>query len=174
MLVVSAPRANFGFAVEPNLQVQFTDSSLYGPTYWYWSFGDGTSDTGQNITHQYTATGTYYVCLTDSNAYGSSTHCDSVHVIAVGINQIDFASHINMFPNPTSGKVSITLDGNSLPDFNVNVYNVLGEEVIPVREYKAGTTNVQFNASALADGVYLVKIQSNIGSTVKRLTVAHK
>jgi len=175
VIVTSAPKANFSAIVSANFGVQFNDLSLYNPTSWAWTFGDGGSDVVQNPFHTYTAEGSYNVCLTATNAYGSSApYCDTVVVTNVGIKQIDFASTINMFPNPTSGKVSITLNGNATPDFTISVYNVLGEEVVPVSEYKAGTTNVEMNVSSLSSGVYMVKIQSNQGSSVKRLTVSHK
>jgi hypothetical protein len=174
VIVVSPPVAKFVDIVLSGLNVQFTDSSLYGPTSWYWTFGDGGNDFTQNPLHTYSHPGTYEVCLKDSNAYGSSAvYCDSVHVISVGINEVDFASHISMFPNPTNGLVSITL-GGVISDFTVSVYNVLGGEVMAASEYKTGTTNVQLSVGSFADGVYLVKIQSNQGSAVKRLVVSHK
>ena len=173
VIVVSKPVANFSYQLLAGNNVQFTDLSLYNPTSWAWTFGDGGTDPTQNPAHQYAVSGVYNVCLTATNAYGSSTqYCTSVGV--TGVNNVDFASGISMFPNPTSGKVSITLSGNVLPEFTVSVYNVLGEEVIGTTEYKAGTTNVELNAANLSNGVYLVKVQSTQGSSVKRLTVSHK
>ena len=173
VVVTSPPVANFSYFVSSGFGVQFTDLSLYNPTSWSWTFGDGGSDVVQNPYHGYTAAGSFNVCLTASNTYGSSAqHCQLVAV--TGINDIEFASRINMFPNPANGRVTLSLEGNATPDFKLSVYNVLGEEVMPVSEYKAGTTNVDMNVSALSSGVYLVKVQSNQGSAVKRLTVSHK
>ena len=176
VVVVSAPVANFGYAnTGSNNTVQFSDSSLYNPTSWAWTFGDGVSDNvDQNPAHQYSTFGTYTVCLTASNAYGTSAQvCKTINVVN-GINAIDFASSINMFPNPTSGTVTITLNGNTTADFTVAAYNILGDQVIATANYQAGTTSVALNTATLADGVYLVKIQSNQGTAVKRLTVSHK
>lgn len=171
--VVSAPVADFTFSGS-GLSIDFTDHSLYNPDTYAWTFGDGGSDAIQNPVHTYAADGAYNVCLISSNAYGSSAQvCKSV-VVPVGIKNVDFSSTVNVFPNPTNGNVSITLTGNSIPDFTVSVYNVLGAQVIAASEYKSGTTNLQLNAGSLADGIYMIKIQSNQGSAVKRLTVAHK
>ena len=52
--------------------VQFTDLSSGNPTSWLWHFGDGTTSALQNPSHLYTATGTYTVQLTATNAYGST------------------------------------------------------------------------------------------------------
>ena len=55
------------------LNVVFTDSSTNSPDSWTWDFGDGGTSIEQNPTHQYTAPGTYTVCLTATNAEGSDT-----------------------------------------------------------------------------------------------------
>ena len=52
--------------------VTFTDTSTGTPTSWAWSFGDGTTSTEQNPTHEYTVAGDYTVSLVVANANGSS------------------------------------------------------------------------------------------------------
>ena len=52
------------------MSVQFTDKSDGVPTSWQWDFGDGTTATERNPTHQYTTLGTYTVKLTVSNTNG--------------------------------------------------------------------------------------------------------
>ncbi|HWQ64088.1 MAG TPA: PKD domain-containing protein [Methanospirillum sp.] len=51
--------------------VQFTDISLGSPDEWYWDFGDGTHDTGQNPLHIYTSPGIYSVSLSVTGPAGS-------------------------------------------------------------------------------------------------------
>ena len=69
----SAPVAGFtsnyvaGACINP---VQFTDQSTGAPTSWAWDFGDGGSSSQQNPSHQYTASNTYTVTLTVTNANG--------------------------------------------------------------------------------------------------------
>jgi PKD repeat protein len=56
------------------LTVQFNDTSTQSPDSWSWSFGDGSSSTDQNATHQYATAGTYTVALTaTNNTYGPNT-----------------------------------------------------------------------------------------------------
>ena len=53
--------------------VQFTDTSAGSPTTWLWQFGDGTANpTSQNISHQFTTPGTYYINVTATNGCGSN------------------------------------------------------------------------------------------------------
>lgn len=66
--------ANFSADVRSgttNTTFQFTDTSTGLPSTWLWNFGDGTTSTAQNPTHNYTTAGTYTVTLTASNAVSS-------------------------------------------------------------------------------------------------------
>jgi len=71
----AAPVAAFTSDVQSGtvpLTVTFTDKSTgYAITAWAWDFGDGSTSTGQNPIHAYTAVGTYTVKLTVTNAGGS-------------------------------------------------------------------------------------------------------
>jgi PKD repeat protein len=67
-----------GFTAAPTsgpapLAVQFTDTSVGGPTQWLWDFGDGTTSVARDPAHTYAAVGTYTVSLTVANASGSNT-----------------------------------------------------------------------------------------------------
>lgn len=76
----SIPQAGFTNTAS-NLTLSFTDNSTGTPTSWAWDFGDGSPvSTQQNPTHTYGSTGTYNVCLTATNACGSTTICQSITV----------------------------------------------------------------------------------------------
>jgi PKD repeat protein len=61
--------------------VSFTDQSLSSPTGWSWDFGDGSpTNTTQNPTHTYSASGTYNVCLIADNGCSVDTFCNTVTV----------------------------------------------------------------------------------------------
>lgn len=67
------------------LEIEFFDNSTGNPDQWTWDFGDGNSSTIQSPVHTFSASGTYYVCLTifsnDSNNYCNDTQCYNVTVI---------------------------------------------------------------------------------------------
>lgn len=67
--------------------ISFTETSI-GPgatVAWYWDFGDGTTSTDPNPTHNYTEAGTYEVCLTVIRRVGEQTCCKQIcQTIQVG------------------------------------------------------------------------------------------
>ncbi|MDD5023663.1 MAG: PKD domain-containing protein [Methanoregula sp.] len=91
--VYAPPSADFTSDVTSGkspLTVQFTDASTGLPTSWLWDFGDGTTSTLQNPSHQYSTTGTdtvtYTVKLTATNAAGS--------------NKVSKTGYITLYSNP--------------------------------------------------------------------------
>ncbi len=179
VIVGATPVADFTWSFPVNAcKPQFQDLSANIPTTWVWSFGPGQGGSSvKNPTKTYTADGTYNVCLTATNSFGTSTQtCKQVTVTGctTGINDLDFSSQVSLFPNPSNGKVAVTVNGDVSHDLTVSVYNVLGATVVNPTTYKAGTTNIQLDLSNVASGVYLVKVQNDNGSTVKHLTISHK
>ncbi|ACL16750.1 PKD domain-containing protein [Methanosphaerula palustris] len=66
---------NASFAATPTsgtapLNVQFTDTSTGGATFWSWNFGDGAASTDQSPSHTYSLAGTYTTSLTVRNSSG--------------------------------------------------------------------------------------------------------
>ena len=79
----AAPSASFspqGSSICLGDVIQFNDNSTGGVTSWQWDFGDGTSSTDANPSHQYTSPGTYSVSLTVGNSNGSNSASSSVVV----------------------------------------------------------------------------------------------
>lgn len=97
------PTAAFTFSTI-DLIADFTDQSTGVVTSWAWDFGDGGMAGSPNVRHIYASANTYTVCLTVSNAGGSSAPaCQDVTVAEVPSSNI------------ASG-AGIDLDGDSLDD----------------------------------------------------------
>lgn len=101
----NAPIADFSWVVGSGGSVAFTDLSDNYPTSWSWNFGDGGTSTQQNPSHTYAANGTYTVCLTATNAGGSSTQvCKQVTVSNIVTQPVANFSWVN----PSGGLVNFT------------------------------------------------------------------
>ena len=68
-----------------------------------------------------------------------------------------------MFPNPTTGKVTLKSTGN--PILNYKVYNVFGKEVA------AEITNYELDLSSQPSGIYFLKLNSTKSTIVKRINL---
>lgn len=81
------PEADFTMSsdlVGTGEDIQFTNGSIEATTY-LWDFGDGTTSTSENPTHNWTTGGVYTVQLTATGDCGSDTYTDEVTVYEVNI-----------------------------------------------------------------------------------------
>jgi photosystem II stability/assembly factor-like uncharacterized protein len=139
-----------------------------------------TEDAGRNWTDIFNedavTANTNYSVMVDANDYtwlacGSSeiySAAPTVNVKTVDNNVVDKFSLEANYPNPfnpsTKIKYSIPVNRNRENSFiRLNVYNLLGEEVATLvnEVQKAGTYEVEFNASMLTSGIYIYRLQSD-------------
>lgn len=71
------PTASFTYVTSAP-SVVFTNTSTNNFNCFAWDFGDGATSDFENPTHIYTSGGSFTVCLTVSNPYGSDTYCTEV------------------------------------------------------------------------------------------------
>jgi PKD repeat protein len=176
VIIGAIPVADFTWSFPvSSYRAQFQDASINLPTNWLWQFGDGTGSTAKNPIKNFTTNGTFNVCLRASNSFGQSAQvCKDVTITGVGIDEVQFSNSIKMFPNPSTGKVTLSFEGNVTPDMTVTVYNMLGETILAPARYLAGTTNIELNLTGVSNGLYMVKVQSNKGTAVKHLNIFNK
>lgn len=75
------------------------------------------------------------------------------------------------FPNPFNPVTSISYQLPSSGNVTLKIYDVLGNEIKAlIDEYKpAGRYTINFNASALASGIYFYRLKVNNYSFTKKL-----
>ncbi len=107
--------------------------------------------------------GPYSVTVTDAN--GCTGTAGFVIGTGVGIDGIDNLIGFELFPNPTSGMVTIKVALGNAEEVNIEWMNILGERITV--ENFSNTTNIdqQFDLSGVAKGIYLAKI--TVGDKVK-------
>ncbi len=107
---VSMPDA--GFTVDSatlckNTATQFYDNSNPNGDYivsWLWDFGDGTTSTQENPTHNYANAGNYYVSLIVTNSQG----CEDTETHSVQINHGPLVDFEYSYPNCLGDSIHFT------------------------------------------------------------------
>jgi Secretion system C-terminal sorting domain len=96
--------------------------------------------------------------LTDFNV-SHSLSCPSV-----GVNEADLESTINISPNPSSSVFWLKPNSQTTDLQRLTVYNNLGQVVLDNKE-----SNWETPLSMEQSGTYIVKIQTNVGSILKKI-----
>lgn len=160
--------ANFTFSVS-GATATFTNSSSNATSY-SWNFGDGSGTSPlESPVYTYTASGTYNVCLTASNATSSDETCKNVTATVVGIEDLLLDAALNIYPTPANEMMNINLNGN-FSNVSVEIFNLLGESVMSPISLNGGSATV--NVAGLAEGNYIVKLTSDNGYAVRQITIA--
>ena len=122
-----------------------------------WAFGDGTTGSGQTVTHAFASPGRYNVCLYLKTNTGCETRiCNSIGVSG-NLQQL-----LVLTPNPVVSELHATFASLLQQTMSVKIYNANG---IMIRSYtrlaNVGTNNWSFNdVGTLPTGVYSVIVQS--------------
>jgi len=165
------PTAAFTSTVS-GFSVDFLDGSSGTPLVgWSWNFGDGSPlNTTQNPTHVYAMDGTYNVCLVVVSDMGCvDTVCNSVVVSNVGIDENNLGNLVQLYPNPSTGILQLVMDASLPQDYQVCIYNLLGEQVI--NELVQGT-NKTIDLSEENSGVYFITITTTKGIINKKIILS--
>jgi GEVED domain/Secretion system C-terminal sorting domain len=80
--------------------------------------------------------------------------------------------NVEVYPNPSNGYVFIDLEANALQQLDIIVTAVTGAEVYTQSHKNVnGKFNKSINLSGLAKGVYMIKLQSEKGTVVQKVTL---
>lgn len=145
------PVADFDFSTDKlTLTCTNTSTEMY---YAVWDFGDGTTESGNQVTHTYTAPGNYSVQIT---VYNSNLACDTlIKSIAIGNPVFTGDKWINdfkIYPNPVTGVIYI----NGITEsYTATIYNILGQQQVKIKNTDIKTISVEM----LQNGFYILEIK---------------
>lgn len=93
----------------------------------------------------------------DGDAFGSTPNMIIYKAIPMGgtssVNEIDNASNISIYPNPTNGIVKLT----NVKDATISVYNLIGQEVMTIENAEAIQS---INMTDLSSGSYIIRVEN--------------
>ncbi|MEM9935524.1 MAG: PKD domain-containing protein, partial [Bacteroidota bacterium] len=116
-----------------------------------WNFGDGSSQTGQNVSHTYTSAGTYVARVTAEDNDGATASCELTIIISSGPNS---PPSLSCLADKTQGKEPLTVN------FSSDASDVDGTIASYQWNFGDGNTNSQEDPSHTFEsaGVYNVRL----------------
>lgn len=152
--------------------VQFDASGSADYNTLSWDFGDGTSGTGVNPIHTYTANGSYTVVVTGTNGCGNSQYSFVVVVSGISIEETLIAQSLNLYPNPNNGNFRVEFEVENSKDVALRVMNMIGQIVYQRNTGKvSGSYREDINLSNQAAGVYNLQIITEDGTISRKVTI---
>ena len=101
------------------------------------------------------------------NDYSNSTYIDNIVVTGtLSTNRVDFDDNFTLFPNPVDD--SFTVRSKQADIKKVVIYNLLGREVSTLK-IDGIQQLVNINTISLSSGVYLVRLESDLGVFHKKI-----
>lgn len=136
----------------------------------HWDFGTYT-ETGDSVLAAFGSNGVVNITITASNACGDTTFNYVILVNGISVEENLLARSLSIFPNPSSGIVTVEFDLESSQDVRIVILNSLGQ---PVETENAGSVSSytgQLDLSHLSKGMYIISIQSGSDIINRRIVL---
>jgi parallel beta-helix repeat protein len=150
----------------PNGQIVMDGSSSSDPdgyiTSYTWTFGDGSSATGETCTHSYSDEGTYTITLTVTDNKGKTGSSTTTSVIVKPNNPPQIQSSVNHNPNELTVQLSLTVTDADNDDISCSInWDDSTSTSLSLTNGESTTQSHTYTAY----GLYSIRITANDGST---------
>ena len=109
-----------------------------------------------------------------SNFCGENTYSEEIIAGSTGSIDLGELLDINLYPNPTSSEFFLIINGSTSMEIELLIYNAIGQIQMMDNFHQSGQTAKSYNLSGMASGTYFVKLNSEEGSTFRKLIVTPK
>lgn len=179
----NAPIADFSadkIALSPQDTLFLTDKSTNNPIQWDWTitpstvqYVGGTGASSQNPKVKFSQNGVYTVALKVTNPLGNNTKTNAnyISVFPAGIKTVTLDELVNVYPNPTSGK--LTVDLGQVPVNNtltVAVFDMTGKAIYEDILFE-NPGSLSINLEGQPKGLYFVTVYDGINKVNKTVVV---
>ncbi len=153
--------------------VNFLDFSTNNPTSWNWTFegGDPSTSTDKNPSVKYNEIGSFDVTLVTQNRAGETTEA-KLNYIKVDKNlsasKVRTSDDIRVYPNPTSGVVTVAMKLTGGEDVKISVYDFAGRNLGELVNAKITKTNqdLSFDLSTIVNTTSSVIVKISVDGVV--------
>lgn len=144
----------------PNAQFMDTTSGMFGTDYvfidqtsgatsWSWDFGDNTTSTQQNPTHQFPTAGTYTVILTVTNANG----CIDMDTVIITVEEGILIPNV-FSPNGDGINDEFFISSSGFSEYKMEIYDRWGVKIFESAEPNVHWDGHTSSGAACSDGTY--------------------
>ncbi|NTW32271.1 MAG: PKD domain-containing protein, partial [Bacteroidetes bacterium] len=165
------PKAHANFTVSdtivslPSANVVFVNTSTNATSY-LWNFGDGGASAQNNPWHSYNLSGKYTITLIAyNNSCGNDTLVSDtlIRVSGLGISEINTVNNLTVFPNPSSGNLTISFDLQKSDYVEICIFDKAGRQIVLLSKGKIMQgkfrTEIYTNNIGISSGTYLLGIK---------------
>ncbi len=109
--------------------------------------------------------------------WGNDLYIDNINIIGdkiLGVEENPLEGKITMYPNPATEEITIETAFDHNTTASITVFDVTGRQVAVVannQEFSAGASKTKWNCNNAPQGVYTIKVRTNEGELVQRVTV---
>lgn len=101
------------------------------------------------------------------NYAGGLAFFNSSDVNGVGVKELFNEDNINIYPNPSSDKITVSLNDNSYSEVIIKCFDLLGKEVLSISTFNKVT---QIDVSSFSKGLYFIQLQSKQNKQLRSFT----
>ena len=134
------------------------------------------SNASTSSTIKVSTPGTYSVTVTDLNGCSNNANTtvtltdDPTLCGSIGLAEMDSKKMLNVYPNPAQNEVFISLI-NFSNEVNIRLVDLKGADYRNLNIEVTNNQPILLELNGIASGVYFIRIQDEVGVTMKRLVV---
>jgi PKD repeat protein len=168
IVVQSLPFARFIPTVKSN-EVEFQNTTTNALNY-TWDFGDSTTSQEVNPKHLYKKTGKYNVRLLAENECSKTEFTEFITLNFTKNQEFLTEKEITVFPNPSTGFFTLSLNTNTNEPVDFQLYNSIGQAVaLENRTTHDVSNSYHFDLNYLPKGIYFLAAKGKISA--KRIKI---
>lgn len=91
----------------------------------------------------------------------------------VGTSENELGDNFKVYPNPTSDKITISMEKGDTKNKQIAIYDIFGKQVkdIQLNSTLENSNEIEIDVRNLSNGTYFVKVSSNSESSTKKIII---
>jgi hypothetical protein len=87
-------------------------------------------------------------------------------------SKIEELTDLKIYPNPTKGKVNVSLNAMKTADMDIQVINIMGQEVLNyTTQVFTGSNTIELDLQNSVNGLHFIKMSTRLESKVVRVVL---